>query len=146
MPYTSHVVVAGEGTRWSILTDQVRVLATSDQTDERYELFEVSGPRDSGPPPHSHAWGEAYFVLEGDVEVCMGERTVLAGPGAFVQCPGGSIHTYQIKSEAARMLVITDRRGASAFFHDLARVAPAMPCDMGAVMKVATQHGLKIGA
>lgn len=145
MPYTAHVVHPGEGTQWSILTDQVRVLANSDQTDERYELFEVSGFRDSGPPQHSHAWGEAYFVLEGEVELRMGERIVLAKPGSFVQCPGGSMHTFRVRSESARMLVITDRRGASAFFHDMANVAPTMPCDMGAVMAVATRHGLKIG-
>lgn len=145
MPYTSHVINAGEGTSLSILTDQVRVLATSNQTNERYEVFEVSGPRDSGPPPHCHAWGEAYFVLEGEVDVCMGDQAVTAGPGAYVQCEGGAVHSFRIRSEGARMLVITDRRGASEFFHDMAKVAPAVPCDMEAAIKVAAQHGVRIG-
>ena len=29
--------------------------------------MEVTLPQDRGPPPHPHAWDEAYFVLEGDV-------------------------------------------------------------------------------
>lgn len=62
-----------------------------------------------GPPAHHHnSYDEAFYVLEGEMEFCVGgeTETVVAGAMAFV--PKGTTHAFHNRStEPARMLVIT---------------------------------------
>ncbi len=46
--------------------EEVIVLASGAQTGS-YEIFRQAGPEGSGPPPHSHAWDEAFYVIDGEV-------------------------------------------------------------------------------
>jgi quercetin dioxygenase-like cupin family protein len=45
--------------------------------------------------PHTHDdHVDAFFVLEGEVEFALADRTVLAGPGTFVAAPPGAVHGF----------------------------------------------------
>jgi mannose-6-phosphate isomerase-like protein (cupin superfamily) len=60
-----------------------------------------------GPPLHKHAFDEAFYVLEGDYTIQVGERLVKASTGAFVYVPGGTIHTLRHGGEGeGRMLTV----------------------------------------
>ena len=61
------LATSDHGTKLRIVGDTIRVLATLDDTSGKFEAFETTGPRGSGPPPHAHPWSESYFIAEGEV-------------------------------------------------------------------------------
>jgi quercetin dioxygenase-like cupin family protein len=124
--------------------EEVTVLASGDQTGS-YEIFRQSGPEGSGPPPHSHPWDEAFYVIAGQVGFGLGDDAPLtAGAGTLVHIPGGTTHWFQFGAGGGEMISITSTAGASAFFTQVdAEVSPTNP-DLGALIGIAVAHGLHV--
>jgi quercetin dioxygenase-like cupin family protein len=124
--------------------EEVTVLASAEQTGS-YEIFRQKGPEGSGPPPHSHAWDEAFYVVDGQVSFGLhDDQDLVAGPGTLVHIPGGTTHWFRFGPGGGEMISMTSRAGASAFFtHVDAEVSPTNP-DLGALIGIATAHGLNI--
>lgn len=138
---TSELVLQPQqGTRLQVMQDTLRVLSRGAQTNTAYEMFELVGPLHSGPPPHSHPWSETYYVLDGLVEVLVGDETVQAVPGTCVTIPGGTIHTYRIGSDTARFLVTTSTTAASAFFEALHQALAQEPGALDEAVAIAARH------
>jgi quercetin dioxygenase-like cupin family protein len=127
-----------------VVTDSIRVLASGTDTGGAYEVFELSGPRESGPPLHSHPWSEAYVMLEGEVEVTIADNKMMTTPGCFANVPAGTLHTYKILSEGARFIVITSPAGAGDFFTELDREAGGSVEDLDKIVQIALQHGFNV--
>ncbi|HKS23024.1 MAG TPA: cupin domain-containing protein [Thermoanaerobaculia bacterium] len=125
-------------TIYNVLGDRVRVLASGDGAP--YEMFEWHGPENSGPPPHAHPWTESYFVIDGEADVVIGDKTLRATPGCFMSVPPDTVHTYRVTSPGAKFLVVTSPSGLKAFVEDLHDVA-----DLDTVMKVAAKHQVAVG-
>jgi quercetin dioxygenase-like cupin family protein len=112
-----------------------------------YEVFDVTGPEGSGPPPHSHAWDEGYVVLEGQLAVTdwagglerPAEQVLAPGGSAFV--PGGTTHSFQIRSARCRFVIVTTP-GAHGFFDDAERTLAGDSDDLDALVRVAKRNGL----
>ena len=121
----------------------ITVLASAAQTGG-YEIFFQAGPEGGGPPPHSHPWDEAFYVLRGEVAFGIGDRESPAAAGTLVQVPGGITHWFRYGRGGGEMLSMTSGEGASAFFTDLDRnVSPENP-DLGKIIGIAKSHGLRI--
>lgn len=125
-----------------VLGDRVQPLVVADDL-AGYELFEVSTPQDSGPPPHSHPWSETFYVLEGEIVFELERDTHRAGPGAVVLVPANVQHTYRVLSPRARFLALNSPAGAHAFFAQLHERVRTMPDDLPALVEVAKAHGLR---
>ena len=78
----------------SVVGEHITVLASAAQTGS-YEIFFQAGAEGSGPPPHSHPWDEAFYVLRGEVAFGIGDRESLAVAGTLVQVPGGTTHRFR---------------------------------------------------
>jgi len=88
------VLGAGEGKALSVLGDSYTYKAAKEDTAGAYALVEHTVAGD-GPPPHIHtAEEEAFYVLEGELNVLVWDRTVTATTGAFVLVPHGTVHTF----------------------------------------------------
>jgi quercetin dioxygenase-like cupin family protein len=124
--------------------EEITVLASAEQTAS-YEIFRQTGPESSGPPPHSHPWDEAFYVLEGQLYFGIGDdQDLTAKPGTLVHIPGGTTHWFRFGSSGGAMISITSRAGASAFFTQVdAEVSPTKP-DLGALISIAAAHGLSV--
>lgn len=133
-------------TTLDVLEQQLRVLAGRDDTSGAYELFEITGPEGSGPPPHAHPWTETFYVLDGEVGIwteAVGERLLRAGECATVEYM--STHTFRLASTSARVLSISDGIAAGRFFDDLhtnAHVGAVTPDNIAVVVEVAKRNGL----
>ncbi|HXG95169.1 MAG TPA: hypothetical protein VNN73_22725 [Blastocatellia bacterium] len=140
---TGKNILAGkdEGATLRVVTDTVRVLAAGSDTGEAYEVFEFTGPRDSGPPTHQHPWNEAYVIIDGEVEMtvadrkmlatavcfvnarcelpatCFNFRKMLATAVCFVNAPAGEWHAYRIASKSARFILNSEPGGRRQFLH-----------------------------
>lgn len=111
------------GRTLDVVGDHVEVLRAGGP----YEVFRVSGPADSGPPPHAHPWDESFLALAGEVEVMIADEMVRLGPGSFVSIPAGTVHSYRIASSDATFVAITSGHRASSFFDDVDAHVPQGP-------------------
>ena len=130
---------SADGARHQVVGDSMRVLASSADTGGAFEVFEMTGPRDSGPPPHAHPWTESYSLIEGTVDIFIGDKTFSGAPGCFVQIPAGTFHSYRITSETAKVLIVTSPAGASHFFNEVDNET-----DMQKVVGIALRHGFTV--
>lgn len=146
MASTTLIISKDQGESLQVLADRVRVLAAADHTGSRYEVFELSGPEGSGPPPHAHPWDESYFVLDGEVDVTIGERLHRARVGDFLLAPGGTVHAFRIVGGPARFLVLTTGAGAGHFFRAMDREIGFPPPSFDEVCQVAMRQGLTLAA
>ena len=139
-------VEPNQGKVLQVLSDKIRVLASGQQTAGKYEVFELSGHEGSGPPPHSHPWDEAYFVLYGEIEVRVGGRQTRAKTGAFVLAPAETVHSFRIVTPSARFIVMTSGSRGSAFFEAMDREIGFPPASFEAVCAVAERQGPRLPA
>jgi quercetin dioxygenase-like cupin family protein len=122
--------------------EAVTVLANAERTGS-VELFLQEGPEGAGPPPHFHAWDEAYYVLEGAIDVLTGDRMQTVGQGEFMFVPGGTTHTFRIKTARARFLSFNSGGGASAFFRDIDHEV-GDTLDVDRMIRIANRHAVQL--
>lgn len=100
-PFATHLESApgfwDKGMLWTML-------ATGEQTGGAYSALEQLCAKDTGPAPHWHEQDEALYLLEGQATFMAGEQVVQAGAGAFVFIPRGTLHSFRINSDTARLL------------------------------------------
>ena len=95
------------------------IKATKEDTGGAYSLLEVVIAGD-GPPQHIHkAEEEAFYVLEGEVNIKIGEQTIRGTVGSFVLIPRGTVHTFWNAGPThAKLLAIFSPPGFEQFFFD----------------------------
>lgn len=86
-----------------------------------------------GPHPHLHRdHEETFYVIEGELTVRIGPRTVVAPAGSFVVIPRGVVHQPANPSpRPTRVLLIFSPAGMERFFADAA--AQRLPLQTGVV-------------
>jgi quercetin dioxygenase-like cupin family protein len=124
--------------------EAIAVLASAERTGS-FEVFLQEGAEGAGPPPHTHAWDEAYYVLAGAIDVLTGDRTQTVGEGEFIFVPSGTPHNFRIKTAHTRFLSFNSRGGASAFFHDIDREV-GDTFDVGKMVHIADRHAVHVVA
>ena len=98
-------------------------------------------------PPHTHATTDEYsFVIEGEIEVLMGEETFRAPAGSYVLKVRGIPHTFwNPGSEPARVLEIISPAGFEQYFEELAAILsstpPGQPPDFARIGEMAGRYG-----
>jgi len=84
---------------------------------DSYEIFHQAGPEGSGPPPHNHAWDEAFCAIAGQVTFAIeGSEDQIATSGNLVHIPGGLTYWFRFGPGGGEMLSITSGGSAAAFF------------------------------
>ena len=81
--------------------DSYRFLITGAESGGAYFAMEAIVPPGGGPPPHIHRnEDETFYVLEGEVELLLGDRLVKGTAGDFVNVPRGTVHRFHNASAA----------------------------------------------
>jgi len=113
------VVRSGDGQmlRWGP-EGRVRIIAGASSTDRSFSIVEATEPPGGGAPLHvHHGEAEAFYVLEGTVELTCGDHAVTAGAGDFVYSPKDVPHQYTVAGDKpARLLLLFSRPGFEMFF------------------------------
>jgi quercetin dioxygenase-like cupin family protein len=146
-------LAAGEGIKdvwW--MTGRITIKAGPEETGNAFSQFEVNDPRGSAPPLHVHYNDdEAFYVLDGDVTVFVGDERIDLGTGDYCFAPRGIQHTWIVRSERARMLVTISPSGTEQLFVSLGipvagsepPTQPAMP-PMPEVARLFGAQGVEI--
>ena len=113
------VVRAGEArtVRWGP-AGIMRILGGAGSTDGTFSICEAIEEPGSAAPLHvHHGEAEAFYVLEGMIELTCGDEEVTATEGDFVWTPQDVPHKYAVGGDRpARVLLLFSRPGFEEFF------------------------------
>jgi quercetin dioxygenase-like cupin family protein len=123
---SEQVVVRGPDEGKTLLVgggDCVTYKVRSAETGGAYFSFGVSTTPGFGPPLHSHAYRELFYVLEGEYEFTFehdGELTTVAGAaGTALAIPPDVPHTFKNASGGpARLLFVHQPAALEEFFEE----------------------------
>jgi len=102
----------------------VTVKCSAETTGGGVAVLEHLAARGAGSPLHVHRLEEEWFyVLEGELTLWVGGYVIDAPTGAFVYGPRGIAHTFIVRSERARFLLVTQPAGFEKFVRAIAEPA-----------------------
>jgi mannose-6-phosphate isomerase-like protein (cupin superfamily) len=138
----------GRGVGWGP-AGTIRILAGADSTDGSFSLVEAIEEPGSAAPLHvHHGEAEAFYVVEGTIELTCGEHTLTAGPGDFVYTPKDVPHRYAVVGERpARLLLLFSRPGFEQFFAEAGAPLdepPAGPPDPERMKRLIDKYDLEL--
>lgn len=113
------------------------------QTGGAYSLFELAVEAGGGQDPHiQHREDECLYVLSGVFEFVVEDETVLAGPGATIYLPKGTLHGFEnVGGATGRLLAIHTPGGSHESFVE--QVAAASGSEE-AITAIAAMHGIEM--
>jgi quercetin dioxygenase-like cupin family protein len=145
---------AGAGRTLAVVGDVYRFLATGEDTNGKYALWEAIVPPGGGPPPHVHSREEeGFYVLEGEISILVEGERLVAGPGMFANMPVGTPHSFKNETDRpARMLISVAPAGLEQMFFEfgvpLAEGAttalPPTKEEIEKLLAVAPRYGIEI--
>jgi quercetin dioxygenase-like cupin family protein len=143
----------GEGRLIAVVGDVYRFLATGDETDGKYAMWEALVPPEGGPPPHIHSREEeSFYILEGEITFQVGQERIVAKAGTFANMPVGSLHSFKNESDRpARMIISIAPAGLEQMFFEVGvplsapeQVAPPTPVEIERLLAAAPRYGVEI--
>jgi mannose-6-phosphate isomerase-like protein (cupin superfamily) len=147
-----YAMAGGEGERLWIVGDTMTFKATGESTGGRLMLLENLTAPGGGPPPHVHTREDEFFyVLDGTVDIRIGDDVHRVGPGGFAYVPRGTIHNFRNTADTpSRILIGFSPSGMEGFFREAGRPAlddgPAPPIDddeISRTMAAAPRYGVQ---
>jgi quercetin dioxygenase-like cupin family protein len=106
--------------------DHYTFLVTGEESGGAYFAMEALVPPGGGPPPHIHTReDETFYLLEEQIEFLLGDETIVAGAGDFVNVPRGTVHRFRnTGTETARMVLTFTPAGIERWFEETLEPAP----------------------
>jgi quercetin dioxygenase-like cupin family protein len=110
-----------QGRTIAIVGDVYRFLATGDDTNGKYALWEAIVGPGGGPPPHVHSREEeGFYILEGEIAFTINGARVVATAGTFANMPVGTPHSFKNESNRpAKMLISVAPAGVEQMFFEV---------------------------
>lgn len=116
-------------------------------------MIEHLGPRGPGSPLHVHRREDEWFyVTEGELTFWGGGQVIPAPAGSFVYGPRDIPHTFEITSEQARFLLVTEPAGFECFIRAAGEPAqsltlpppPSEPPGPARLAALGAEYGIEI--
>ena len=110
-----------QGRTVAVVGDVYRFLATGQETNGKYALFEANVPPGGGPPPHVHSREEeGFYILEGEIIFTVNGERIVAKAGMFANMPIGTPHSFKNESDRpAKMLISLAPAGLENMFFEV---------------------------
>jgi len=144
----------GEGRTVAVVGDVYRFLATGEDTNGKYALWEALVPPGGGPPPHVHSREEeGFYILEGEITLTRGDERLVVSAGMFANMPVGTPHAFKNESgKPAKMLISVAPAGLEKMFFESGVPLPegsttALPPtkeEIEKLLTIAPRYGIEI--
>ena len=144
----------GQGRTIAVVGDVYRFLATGEDTNGKYALWEAIVPPGSGPPPHVHSREEeGFYILEGEITLQVGGERIVAKAGTFANMPVGTPHSFKNESgRPARMLISVAPAGLEKMFFEVGvplaegatTALPPSKAEIERLLAVVPRYGIEI--
>lgn len=143
-------VPAGRGPAVWLNGDVYSVKVGHEESGGLLAVLEASVPPGGGPPLHDHQHeDEAFYLLEGELEIHAGGETYQVRAGDFVFVPRGTVHGFRNTGlHTAKQLLLFTPGGFERFFLEAGKQAvsgenipPFDPADNPKAAQVAEKYG-----
>src|SRR5262245_37150514 len=151
---TPTIKIPPQGRTIAVVGDVYRFLATGEETNGRYALFEALVPPGGGPPPHVHSREEeGFYILDGEISFTINGERVVARAGMFANIPVGTPHSFKNdSSQPAKMLISVAPAGLENMFLEVGvRLAegatgalPPTKDEIEKLLAIAPKYGIEI--
>ena len=131
-----------------------RFLATGEDTNGKYAMWEAIVPPGGGPLPHVHSREEeGFYILEGEITLQVGEKRIVATAGMFANMPVGMPHSFKNESDKpATMLISIAPAGLEKMFFEVGvpvvqgatTASPPTKEEIEKMLDVAPRYGIEI--
>jgi len=117
----ARLTTPGQGRTIAVVGDVYRFLATGDDTNGKYAMWEAIVPPGGGPPPHVHSREEeGFYILEGEITFTVNGEKIVATAGMFANVPVGTPHSFKNESDRpAKMLISVAPAGLENMFMEV---------------------------
>ena len=143
-----------DGRTIAVVGDVYRFLATGEDTNGKYAMWEAIVPPGGGPPPHVHSREEeGFYILEGEITFQIGEERVVATAGMFANMPVGTPHSFKNESTLpAKMLISVAPAGLEQMFFEVGvpvargdtTASPPTKAEIEKLLAIAPRYGVEI--
>ncbi len=112
-----------------VLGETITVKLDGGQTDGRYAVIEEVSPVGGGTPLYVHGReDEVLYVLEGELELQLGDQRVRAKPGSIAFLPRDVPHIFRnVGTTPSKVLVVITPARFVGFFDDVDALTKATP-------------------
>ena len=112
---------------WFFGGARLSIKVGGDQTEGRLYQIHVTERHGSGPPLHiHHNADESFYVVDGELDIVVGDDRIEARRGDFVFGPRGVPHAYVARSDEAEFLVTFAPASMDRFVEELGGI-PVVP-------------------
>ncbi len=146
--------IPGQGRTIAVVGDLYRFLATGEDTNGKYAMWEAIVPPGGGPPPHVHSREEeGLYILEGEITLTVNGERIVARAGTFANMPVGTPHSFKNESDRpARMLLSVAPAGLEQMFFEVGvplaegatTALPPSKDEIEKMLAVASKYGIEI--
>jgi quercetin dioxygenase-like cupin family protein len=132
-------------THLAVVGDTYTVLLAGAQTAGRFAMLDMLIPPGGGPPPHFHDFEECFRVLEGAIEVRVGQAApVVLEQGDTVNIPANAPHAFRNAGEVpARLLCTVAPAGLERYFAEFGDPVPSRTSPAPALSDAERQDRLR---
>jgi quercetin dioxygenase-like cupin family protein len=111
-----------------------------------FTILDMTIKPGAGAPAHISATEDKLFiVIEGQLKYLIGDRTAVAGPGARVLVPRGTVHGFTNVGDAgARHILVSTPRRHEEFFRDMHKIPDPREEHRHLVPGIAARHDQEI--
>jgi mannose-6-phosphate isomerase-like protein (cupin superfamily) len=145
---------SAEGRTIAVVGDVYRFMATAEDTNGKYAMWEAIVPPGGGPPPHVHSREEeGFYILEGEMTFYIGEKRVVATSGMFANMPVETPHSFKNESNGpAKMLISVAPAGLELMFFEIGvpvaqgttTAPPPAKAEIEKLLVIAPRFGIEI--
>ena len=123
------IVRASEGVLQNVIGDMQTVKLTGLDTNGQFTLIEEENVPGTMVPPHVHSnEDEVFKVLEGEIELTVGDQTTILKAGDLALGPRGIPHSWKIIGDKnAKVILSVFPAGIELMFEELGQLPPGPP-------------------
>ena len=139
------VLGPGEGRSIDLGAFAMTVKASRDETEGVFSLLEAEEPPGFGPPLHiHHDAAEAFYVLEGEYVMFLGDREVTCPAGSFIFIPAEMPHGFRVGAAPSRKLNFYFPAVMIGYFDDLSAAIRRGEVDESLLDDIARRHSMEV--
>jgi quercetin dioxygenase-like cupin family protein len=143
---SSVILFDGEGDTFLVGANRAWIKADGKDTSQAYSVVEFAlAPHQATSVPHRHPdWDESFYVLEGEVEVLVGDQTVRRKAGSFIVIPRDVAHRVSNSGDVPARILAIAQPWAGGYLKELAQAFPAKgPPDMEKLLETYKKCGVE---
>ena len=127
-------------------SEQIRILLGKKDTGGAFSLAVGEVPPGAGQPLHTHQYeDETFCILEGELEMQVGDERRTANAGTVVFLPKEIPHTYSNCShQTAKVMVIITPGGFEEFVLESEALTAQGEPDMEAILALSAKYGIEM--